>query len=118
MKVLCSVMLSRRLSPRDPHRPRFSVERHALRVQTGIARFRTPTCWQWWQVIHRHSSHDAIERAIEHLLAGPVLPPARRVAGRACPNHPARTGSTMSAGFCALAGAASNLKLHITDYFP
>ncbi|MEP6944123.1 MAG: exonuclease domain-containing protein [Betaproteobacteria bacterium] len=120
LQVLCSVMLSRRLFPLHPHHDLDSlVERHALRAETRHRALPdADLVWQWWQAIHRQCSHEAIESAIDQLLAGPVLP--AQLDGSLVARLPESPGAYVFYDEHRVAlrvGAAGNLKLHITEYF-
>ena len=119
-EVLCSVMLSRKLYPHLAHHDLDSlVESHGLRVE---ARHRAlpdaDLIWQWWQVIHRQHSENAVGKAIEDLLAGPMLPP--QLDPSLIDRLPKAPGAYVFHGEhneALVVGAAANLRLHVLNYF-
>ena len=120
MHVLCSLMLSRRLFPQHAHHDLDSlVERHALRAQTRHRALPdADLLWQWWAVIQRQCGNDAVEHAIERLLAGPVLPAELDASLIArLPESPGAYVFYDAQKAPLFAGAAANLKVHITNYF-
>ncbi|HEV2009223.1 MAG TPA: 3'-5' exonuclease, partial [Burkholderiales bacterium] len=75
-QVVCSVMLSRKLySMFAQHDLDSLMERHGL---TAAVRHRAlpdaQLIRQFWEVLHREHPREAIETAIDGLLASPVLP--------------------------------------------
>jgi len=120
MHVLCSVMLSRRLFPLHAHHNLDSlIERHALRAQTRHRALPdADLLWQWWQIIQRQCGHDAIERAIDQLLAGPVLPAELDASLIArLPESPGAYAFYDAQQAPLYVAAAANLKAHVTNYF-
>ncbi len=75
-KVLCSLMLSRRLCPELARHDLDSLgEYHGLRIEDRHRALPdADLLWRWWQAPHRRVSAVTIDRAIANLLAGPVLP--------------------------------------------
>ena len=119
-QVLCSVMLSRKLYPRLARHDLDSLsEHHALNVETRHRALPdADLVWQWWQVVHRQKSHDAIARAIEVLLAGPVLP--SQLDASLIDRLPRSPGAYIFHGEDdepLVVGAAHNLRLHVVNYF-
>ncbi len=120
MQVLCSLMLSRRLFPQHAHHDLDSlVERHALRAQTRHRALPdADLLWQWWEVIQQQCGRDTIEHAIDQLLAGPVLPAELDASLIArLPESPGAFVFYDVRKAPLFAGAAANLKVHITNYF-
>jgi len=119
-KVLCSVMLSRKLYPHLAHHDLDSlIECHGLRAgERHRALPDADLVWQWWQVIHRQRSENVIGNTIEGLLAGPVLPPQLDVALIEClPESPGAYVFHGEDNEPLLVAAAGNLKLHVLNYF-
>ncbi len=118
--VVCSLMLSRRLYP---HLPRHDLDslsaHHGLRVETRHRALPdADLVWQWWQLAHQQLPSATIARAIDKLLAGPVLPPQLEVA--LVDRLPAAPGAYVFHGECGRAlavGAAGNLRVHVVNYF-
>jgi DNA polymerase-3 subunit epsilon len=119
-QVVCSVMLSRKLYPQLAHHDLDSlIECHGLR---GDVRQRAlpdaDLVWQWWQVIHRQHSEEVIGNTIKSLLSGPVLPP--QLDPLLIERLPEGPGAYVFHGehdHPIVVGAASNLKLHVLNYF-
>jgi DNA polymerase-3 subunit epsilon len=119
-QVVCSVMLSRRLYPRLAHHDLDSlIEHHGLRADTRHRALPdADLVWQWWQAIHRQHSQDVIGNTITSLLAGPVLPP--QLDASLIERLPEAPGAYVFHGELnhpLVVGAASNLKLHVLNYF-
>jgi DNA polymerase-3 subunit epsilon len=119
-QVVCSVMLSRRLYPHLTHHDLDSLaECHGLRAETRHRALPdADLLWQWWQVIHRHCSRDAIADTVKKLLAGPVLPAHLEpsLIDR-LPQSPGAYVFHAENNEPLLVGAAGNLKLHVQNYF-
>jgi len=119
-RVLCSVMLSRKLySMFARHDLDSLMERHGL---TAAVRHRAlpdaQLIWQFWEVLHREHPQEAIETAIDGLLAGPVLP--EHLDPALIDRLPEGGGIYVLHGADAAAlhvGKASNLRLHLQNYF-
>lgn len=119
-QVVCSVMLSRRLYPHLGHHDLDSLAHaHGLCVE---ARHRAlpdaDLVWQLWESIHRRHPQDVVERVVEVLLSGPVLPAELDPA--LIERLPAAPGAYVLHGedHAPLSvGAAGNLRLHIVNYF-
>jgi len=119
-QVLCSLMLSRKLYPHLAHHDLDSlVESHALHVEVRHRALPdADLVWQWWQVVHRQFTRDVVGNLIKGLLAGPVLPPG--LDPSLIERLPESPGAYVFHGEDDLplfAGAASNLKRHVVDYF-
>ncbi len=118
-RVLCSVMLSRKLYPHYArHDLNALAERHGF--QAEIRHRALPDAqliWQFWQAAHREHPQERIAGIVENLLAGPVLPahldPA--LIDR-LPETPGVYVLHSEAGPLHV-GRASNLKLHLQNYF-
>ena len=118
--VLCSVMLSRALSPDLAHHNLDALaEAHELKVEERHRALPdADLLWQWWRTIHGRHPRRAIQRAIAKLLAGPTLPPALDPA--LIDRLPARPGAYVlhgGDGAPLRVGAAANLRLHLVDHF-
>lgn len=118
--VLCSVMLSRALSPDlARHDLDALAHAHALRVEERHRALPdAELLWQWWRTIHQQHPSRTIQRAIAKLLAGPTLPPALDAA--LIERLPARPGAYVlhgTDGAPIRVGAAGNLRLHLVDHF-
>jgi DNA polymerase-3 subunit epsilon len=119
-RVVCSVMLSRKLySMFARHDLDSLMERHAL---TAAVRHRAlpdaQLIRQFWEVLHREHPHEAVETAIEGLLAGPVLP--EHLDPALIDRLPETSGVYVLHGADNLVlhvGKAGNLKLHVQNYF-
>jgi DNA polymerase-3 subunit epsilon len=119
-QVLCSVMLSRKLYPDLAHHDLDSlVECHGLSAETRHRALPdVDLLWQWWQVIHHQCANDVIDRTIQGLLAGPVLPPRLDPALIEClPESPGAYVFHGEHNDPLFVGAAGNLKLHVLNYF-
>lgn len=119
-RVLCSVMLSRKLYPARAHH-----DLDSLAACHGLAcdvRHRAlpdaDLLWQWWQAMRREHDDETVRAAVAELLAGPVLPahldPA--LVDR-LPDAPGAFVFRDEAGRALMAGAAQNLRLHVVNYF-
>jgi DNA polymerase-3 subunit epsilon len=119
-QVLCSVMLSRKLSPHLPHHDLDSlIEHYGLRAQTRHRALPdADLVWQWWQAIHERHQVETIEKAIEALLAGPILPAdLDPLLIERLPEAPGAFALMDENDRPLAAGAACNLKAHVLGYF-
>jgi DNA polymerase-3 subunit epsilon len=119
-QVVCSVMLSRRLHPHLPHHNLDALadchrlvveERHRALPDAELV-------WQWWQVIQRQIPRKILNRAIASLLAAPMLP--SQLDSTLIDRLPQTPGAYVFYGehhHPLIVGAASNLKLHVLNYF-
>ena len=75
--VICSVMLSRHLSPGLAHHDMDSLaSRHGFRVEERHRALPdADLVWQLWQALHRQHPKARIADVVGALLSGPVLPP-------------------------------------------
>jgi len=119
-KVVCSVMLSRRLFPH--------LARHDLDSLADTYCIDAPTrhralpdadlLHEVWQAMHAQCGDAALVTAVEALLAGPLLPshldPALITA---LPPGPGAYVLHGEEGQPLLVGAAGNLRVHLTNYF-
>jgi DNA polymerase III subunit epsilon len=118
-RVLCSVMLSRKLYPHySGHDLDALAERHGLRSE--IRHRALPDAqliWQFWQAAHREHPAALIGDTIDKLLAGPVLPP--HLDPGLIDRLPETPGVYVLHGESRPlhVGRASNLKLHVQNYF-
>lgn len=119
-RVLCSVMLSRKLYPGRAHH-----DLDSLAACHGLAcdvRHRAlpdaDLLWRWWQSMRRDHDEHVVSGAVADLLAGPVLPADLDPAlVRRLPDLPGAFVFRDEAGHALMAGAAQNLRLHVVDYF-
>lgn len=119
-RLLCSLMLSRRLYPAlDCHDLDALVRQHEL--DSTIRHRALPDAdllWQFWQVLGRSFPQPALDDAIEQLLAGPVLPEG--LAPSLVERLPTLPGAYAFHGGDSeilLTGAATNLRSHVLNYF-
>jgi len=118
-EVVCSLMLSRRLyEAHGRHDLATLVERHEL--DSAVRHRALPDAQalcQLWQAFHRDHPADRIEKAIRELLAGPVLPAALDPA--LIDRLPEKPGvyALHGNGRALHVGRASNLRLHLQNYF-
>jgi|KBSMisStandDraft_5_1062788.scaffolds.fasta_scaffold12153_3 DNA polymerase-3 subunit epsilon len=119
-RVLCSLMLSRRLYPDCARHDLDSlIERHALAATTRHRALPdADLIWQFWQTAHRSLSGEAVTGAINTLLAGPLLPPHLdpSLIDR-LPDAPGVYVVHDQDGTPIHAGNARNLRLHVQAYF-
>ena len=118
--VLCSVMLSRKLWPQLAHHDLDSLAvHHGLRVgERHRALPDADLVWQWWRQLRCERDDAAIARAIDELLAGPVLPARLDPAMiEALPPAPGAYVLHGEDGRALAIGAALNLRGHAIDYF-
>ena len=118
--VLCSLMLSRKLYPRSPHHDLDSLmERHGLEAEVRHrALHDAKVIWQLWRVIHREHAGATVANTIGALLAGPLLPAHLDLA--LIDRLPEAPGVYVFHGEddeILAAGTASNLRLHVRNYF-
>ena len=118
--VLCSVMLSRALSPQLAHHDLDALAHaHALTVEERHRALPdAELLWQWWRTIHRDHPRRTIRRAIAKLMAGPALPPA--LDPTVIDRLPARPGAYVLRdidGTPIRVGAAANLRLQLVHVF-
>lgn len=117
--VLCSLMLSKKLYGRDGRHDLASlVERHAL---TPDVRHRAlpdaRALFELWHRFQRDHEGGRLDRAVDELLAGPVLPAGLDVA--LVDRLPERPGVYVlhGNGRALHVGRAANLRLHLTNRF-
>ena len=119
-KVLCSLMLSRRLYPElASHDLDSLMASHALTAPVRHrALYDAKLIWQFWQHLHGTLPRATIANAVNALLAGPLLP------GHLDPSLidrlPEAPGVFVFHGEndeVLLAGTASNLKWRVQNYF-
>ena len=119
-RLVCSLMLSRRLYPAlDCHDLDALVRHHEL--HSTIRHRALPDAdlvWQFWQVLERSLPAGVLDNAIEHLLAGPVLPEglAPSLVER-LPRSPGAYAFHGDDGEVLLTGAAANLHTQVVSYF-
>ena len=119
-KVVCSLMLSRKLTP---HLARHDLD--SLAVAHGLAldvRHRAlpdaDLLWQWWQRMREQFLEADLDDAVNDLLAGPVLPAHLDPAlVEALPPSPGAYVFHGEQGRALMTGAAANLRAHVADYF-
>jgi DNA polymerase-3 subunit epsilon len=118
--VLCSLMLSRRLYPEQAHHDLDSlIEHHELESQVRHrALHDAKLIWQFWQLIHRELPRPMVVAAIEALRAGPLLPAhlLPSLVDR-LPDSPGIYLFHDDGDEILMAGAASNLKSRVLNYF-
>ncbi|OLC67820.1 MAG: hypothetical protein AUH79_03915 [Betaproteobacteria bacterium 13_1_40CM_4_64_4] len=119
-KVLCTVKLSRRLSPAmGPHNLDAVIARHAL---AGADRHRAlgdaRILWEFVQALYRDKAEAEIDAAIERILKRPALPP--QLAANALDAIPETPGVYRFYGLNALplyVGKSINLRTRIAAHF-
>lgn len=118
--VVCTVMLSRKLSP-DLARHDLDSLAAAHGLVADVRHRALPDAdllWQWWQAIRREQEVVDIESAIAVLLAGPVLPAALDPAiVAALPSAPGAFVFHGDGDEPLMIGAAGNLRAHVVNYF-
>ena len=118
--LVCSVMLSRLLSPVLAHHDMDSLvachgfcveERHRALPDADLV-------WQLWQVLNRQHPEARIADAIETLLSGPILPPELDpFLIERLPEMPGAYVLHGEGNRPLVVAAAGNLKLHVRNYF-
>lgn len=118
--IVCSVMLARKFYPHLAHHDLDTLaDHHGLRVD--IRHRALPDAdllWQFWQALCRDHAALLIDRAIEDLLAGPVLP--AHLDPALIDRMPDVPGAYVLHGEQNVplhVGAADNLRLRVRDYF-
>lgn len=119
-RLLCSLMLSRRLCPDlGCHDLDALVRHHDL---DATVRHRAlpdaDLVWQFWRALERSLPPRAFDDAIEKLLAGPVLPEGLEPS--LVERLPASPGAYVfhgEDGKVLLTGAAANLRAQVVNYF-
>lgn len=119
-RLLCSLMLSRRLYPElSCHDLDALVHHHGL---NATVRHRAlpdaDLIWQLWQAFERSLPARVLDDATEKLLAGPILPES--LDPSLVDRLPAAPGAYMFHGEndeVLLTGAATNLRSQVIDYF-
>jgi DNA polymerase-3 subunit epsilon len=119
-RVLCTVMLSRRLYPQHAaHDLDALIERYGL---SAADRHRAlpdaQILWEFWRAIHRENGRLRIADAIVALLAGPVMP--AHLDASLIDRLPEAPGVYMFHDVddrILRIGDARNLRLHLVDYF-
>ncbi len=119
-RLLCSLMLSRRLYPQlGCHDLDALVQHHGL---DATVRHRAlpdaDLIWQLWQSLERSFPAHVLDDAMEKLLAGPVLP--ARLDPSLVEKLPSAPGAYMFHGEndqVLLTGAATNLRSQVINYF-
>ncbi len=119
-EVLCTVMLSRRLYPQHARHDLDSlIERH--RLSANVRHRALPDAqllWQFWQAIHRETNTETIAEAVKILLTAPLLPDQLDPALiDRLPEAPGVYVFHDRDDKILHIGEASNLKLHLVDYF-
>lgn len=119
-QVLCSVMLSRKLDPALPaHDLDTLVRCHGLPEETRHRALPDArTVWHWWRAMRERVSADALDAAVEALLAGPVLP--LRLDPTLVTRLPDTSGVFVlrdESGAVLHSAQAQNLRLAVVDYF-
>lgn len=119
-RVVCSVMLSRRLCPELVRHDLDSLARvHALPV---TVRHRAlpdaELLCAWWCTVVARMPSPIVGQALRTLLAGPLLPAALDPAVvEALPDTPGAFAMRGADDEVLHTGAAANLRAHVTDYF-
>lgn len=119
-RMVCSVMLSRRLSPDLARHDLDSLARaHGLAV---TVRHRAlpdaELLLAWWQQVVLRMPVPIVAHAVRMLLAGPLLPAALDPgAVEALPDIPGAFRMLDDGDAVLHAGAATNLRVHVIDYF-
>jgi len=119
-QVLCTVMLSRALSPDVAHHDLDALaDSHALTVEERHRALPdADLLWQWWRTLHRDHPRRTIQRAIAKILAGPTLPPQLDpTLIDALPGRPGAYVLHGVGGEPVRVGAAGNLRLHLLRHF-
>jgi DNA polymerase-3 subunit epsilon len=119
-QVLCTVMLSRALSPEVAHHNLDALAAaHALTVEERHRALPdAELLWRWWCTIQRDHPRRTIQRAIAKIVAGPALPPQLDPA--VIDRLPGRPGAYVlhgAGGVPVMIGAAGNLRLHLLRHF-
>jgi DNA polymerase III subunit epsilon len=118
--VVCTVMLSRKLSP-DLARHDLDSLAAAHGLVADIRHRALPDAdllWQWWQSIRRTHKAADIEAAIAALLEGPVLPAELDPAiVAALPSAPGAFVLHGEGDEPLIIRAAANLRAHVVNYF-
>ncbi len=118
--VVCSVMLSRRLSPDRPRHDLDSLARaHGLAVTVRHRALPDALLLlAWWQGVVRRMPAPLVAHALRTLLAGPLLPAALDPGVvEALPDAPGAFVMRDADGRILHTGAAGNLRTHVIDYF-
>lgn len=118
--VVCSVMLSRQLSPGLARHDMDSLAAcHGFRVEERHRALPdADLVWQLWQALHRQHPKARIADAVAMLLSGPVLPP--ELDASLIDRLPESPGACVLRGEdgCPLVvAAAANIKSHVRNYF-
>lgn len=118
--VVCSVMLSRHLSPGLAHHDMDSLaSRHGFQVEERHRALPdADLVWQLWQALHRQHPRARIADVVGALLSGPVLPPEldASLIDR-LPESPGAYVLYGEDGRPLIVAAAANIKLHVRNYF-
>ena len=119
-RVLCSVMLSRKLYPwLEAHDLDTLMQYHQL--QAEIRHRALPDArlvWQFWQVVHTQHPAEHVAAAVESLLEGPVLP--AHLDPSLIDRLPEAPGVYVlhgDDGAVLHVGKAANLRRHLVAYF-
>jgi len=119
-RVLCTVMLSRRLYPQySAHDLGALIERHGLAARDRHRALPdAQILWELWCAMHRENDGATITDTVATLLAGPVMPAHLDVS--LIDRLPDATGIYVFHGAdeqILRIGEARNLRLHLVDYF-
>lgn len=118
--LICSVMLSRRLAP---HLARHDLDSLASTYGLPVSvRHRAlpdaELLWRWWQAVVCRMPAPIVEQALRELRQGPLLPAALDPSVvAALPEAPGAFVMHGDGDVALAAGAAANLRAHVTQYF-